>query len=90
MSAIPPRAFAFVSSGIRVRRLPSPAMHQSLVALLLDPLDEAPDVAIRSPNHSARFLLRELLLHHVADHVDPLQLFDDHRHSSSPTILPSC
>jgi len=53
-------------------------MRQLLVACLLHPLDEAPDVACRQPQQGARFDLRQLLLHRLANHMHPPELLHTH------------
>jgi len=73
-----------------IRWLASSPMRQPLVARLLHPLDEAPDVAGRQPQHDPRLDLRQLLLHRLANHVHPpefLHTHDDSVRSDHRTLL---
>jgi hypothetical protein len=47
---------------------------------LLNPLDEAPDMACRQPQHDARLDLREFLLHRLTNHMYPPELLHTHDH----------
>ena len=61
-----------------VRWLPPSPMRRPLVARLLNPLDEAPDVPWRQPQHGARLNLRQRLLHRLANHRHPPEFLHTH------------
>jgi hypothetical protein len=46
-------------------------MSQARFALGPNPLDHPPDLPIRQPHQRARLPLRQLLLQHLANHMDP-------------------
>ena len=53
-------------------------MREPLVARLRYPREEAPDVAWRQPQHSARLDLRQLLLPRLAKHMYPPEFLHTH------------
>jgi hypothetical protein len=62
-----------------VRRLPPPSMHQPLVALLLHPSNEPPHLSWSQSQQRSGMHLRQLLVYHLTDHMDPSQLLGIHR-----------
>ena len=73
-----------------VGRFAAPPMHQASVALLLHPSLQAPDLPIREAQQGACFLLRELLRHHLPDHMHPTQFLSTHHDpvlSDHPALL---
>ena len=68
----------------------APPMRQPLVALLLNPQEEAPHVAIRQPHQRACLHLGDALLHHLTDHMQALQFLHAHHNavlSDHPALL---